>query len=84
MSTRFLLARIHRARLRELVAAHGIPAELVPEPLVIACPRCGDEFFADIGPDEGEPRWLEEDEWEATVRLEGECPDHAHRFFVGE
>ena len=67
-----------------MFAGHGIPAELVPEPLLITCPRCGDEFFADIGPDEGEPRWLEEDEWEATVRLEGECPDHAHRFFVGE
>ena len=68
MSTRFLLARIHRARLRELVA----------------CPRCGDEYFADLNPNESEPQWLQEDEWEALVRLDEECPDHAHRFVVGE
>ena len=54
MPTRFLLARLHRARVRALVAGHGIPAELVPEPLMIACPACGDEFFTDIGPDEGD------------------------------
>ena len=79
----FLLARLHHARLRELVAGYGIPAELVPEPRIIQCPRCGDEFFADIDPAGDEPRWLEEDEWEALVRLDGECPDHAHRFAVG-
>ena len=60
--TRFLLARSHRARRRELVAGHGIPAELVPEPMLITCPQCGDELFAGIGPDESEPRFLESDE----------------------
>ena len=77
-------ARLHRARLRELVTGHAIPAELVAAPLLIACPRCGDEFFADLGPDESEPRFYESDEWEAVVRLDRECPDHAHRFAVGE
>lgn len=69
-----LHARVHRTRLRELIAAVPVFGDQSPEPLMIACPACGDEFFAD----------LEALEWGALVRLEGECPDHAHRFAVGE
>jgi hypothetical protein len=41
------------------------------------------KIFADLGPYD-EPRTLDEDEWSALVRLEGECPDHADRFSVGD
>ena len=47
-----LHARVHRARYRELVAeglALGAAAELV----LLACPRCGDEFFLDLGNETG-------------------------------
>ena len=82
--TVFLLARLHRYRLRQLVAGEGLPPDLVPEPLIIACPRCDAEYFADLEPTAGEPLMLEPDEWEAVSRLEDECPNHAHRFHVGE
>ena len=82
--TTFLMARIHPGRLRELVAAWNLPPEYAPiDMIIVACPRCGAEFFPDLDPEE-EPITLEEDEWAARVRLDGECPDHAHRFEVGE
>jgi hypothetical protein len=74
-------ARIHRAELRALIAASPIFGEQPPEPVLIACPRCGDEYVADLGPYD-EPETLEGDEWAALVRLDEECPDHAHRFSV--
>ena len=52
-------AGVHRARFRELVAGEGLPAELVPEPVRITCPRCGDWYLADLGPEEPEPWDLE-------------------------
>ncbi len=52
-------AGVHRARFRELVAGEGLSAELVPEPIRITCPRCGDWYFADLGPEEPEPWDLE-------------------------
>ena len=39
------------------------------------------ETLANVGPDE-EPFDLEAQEWAATVRLDAECPDHAHAFTV--
>ena len=47
-------ARLHRARLREFVAGPGIPVDLLSEPLLIACPQYGDEYFADLDPNESE------------------------------
>ncbi len=73
---------MHRARFRELVAGEGLPAELVPEVLRIACPRCGDWYFADLDQQDAEPFDLEAQEWAALVRLESECPDHSHSFVV--
>lgn len=70
------------AELRALIAQVPLFGEQPPEPVMIACPRCGDDYFADLAPYE-EPATLEEDEWAALVRLEVECPDHAHRFTIG-
>jgi hypothetical protein len=75
----FLLASLHRDRYRQLVAETG--GELPPEPFTIACPKCGDLCIADLGPDD-EPQALELQEWAALVRLDAECPDHAHRVAV--
>ncbi len=79
----FLLARLHRTRLHELVAARELPTEFAPDVVRIACPKCGDEFFADLEPEE-EPILLDQAEWAAVVRLDEECPDHAHRFEVDQ
>ena len=75
-------AGVHRARFRELVAGEGLPAELVPEVRRIACPHCGDWYFAELDPAESERFDLEAREWAALVRLEGECPDHPQNFVV--
>ncbi len=77
----FLHARIHRSRLRDLIAQTPVFGDQPPEPVTISCPKCGDEFFADLEPYE-EPWWIEEAEWTAMMRLHEECPDHAHRFDV--
>lgn len=78
-----LQARIHRDELRALIAAAPVFGEQPPEPVFVTCPTCGDTWFADLAPYD-EPVTLEEDEWEAVVHLDEECPDHAHRFEVGE
>ena len=73
-----LHARVHRARYRELVAAEGLALDGAPDVPLFACPRCGDEFFLDLENDR--EVWDEEAlEWAAIVRLDEECPDHAHR-----
>ena len=78
---RFLMARVHRGRYRQLVAGAGLPSEAVPDVALIACPVCGHEYFADLEP--GAEPWDEEAlEWLALELLAGECPDHAHRFVV--
>ena len=79
----FLHARIHRVRLLQLLASwrsRGMPAVTV---LLIDCPRCHDQYFADAERDV-EPFILQEARWAARVRLAQECPDHPHRFSVGE
>lgn len=81
---RVLMSRVHRARLRELVAGEGLPSELVPDVLDLQCPRCGEPYFADLGPEEPEPPELEWLEYRAVRRLLRECPDHAHRFDISE
>lgn len=80
--TTWLLAAAHRAHLREIIAAAGRPREAVPlEPVLITCPRCALEYFADLALGE-ESLTLEADEWAARARLDRECPDHAHRSTV--
>lgn len=74
---RFLLATLHRARYRELVAESG--GDLPLEPFTLDCPKCGAVYLADLAP-EDEPWDIEEQEWAALVRLDAECPDHPHRF----
>jgi hypothetical protein len=55
----------------------------VVDVLLIGCPRCRDQYFADIER-EAEPLALQEARWAARVRLAEECPDHSHWFVVGE
>ena len=79
----FLHARIHRVRLLELMRVwrgQGLP---VPHILLISCPCCRDQYFADVER-EAEPLALQEAQWAARVRLAEECPDHPHRFAVEE
>ena len=64
------------------MAGEGLPAELVPEVLRIACHRCRDWYFADLDPQDVEPFDLGAQEWAALVRLEQECPDHPHSLVV--
>ena len=80
--TRLLHARLHRRRLRDMVTAQLAREERLPRPMLVVCPTCGEVFFADPGP-VGSPRERELEEWEALARLDGECPDHPHRFIVG-
>jgi hypothetical protein len=79
---RLLRASMFTSRYRELVAAEGLALDAAPEPVDVACPRCGALYIADL--DVGEEPWdLEALEWEAVVQLEEECPDHPYRFAVG-
>ena len=80
-SVRLLLALLHRADYRRQVEAAGVPLDHAPDPVEVRCPRCGALYVADLEPD-AEPWDLEALEWAATVRLEAECPDHAHAFAV--
>ncbi len=80
---RFLLASLYRAEYRALIAAEGIPLDVVPDVVDVACPRCGALYVAELAPDE-EPWELEAREWMALCRLNTECPNHAHRFVVSE
>ncbi len=43
-----LMARVHRGRYRQVVASIGLLVAEVPDVALIACPRCGDEYFADL------------------------------------
>ena len=63
-------------------SAEGLALDAAPEPVLFACPRCGDEFFLDLDHD-CEVWDADALEWQALVRLDGECPDHPHRFEVG-
>lgn len=78
----FLHVAVHRARYRELVAAEPIPGLTAPEPVTVACPKCGDLFVAELDPYD-EPPDLEEQEWEGMSLLARECPDHPHYFETG-
>ena len=78
----FLHAGIHHARLDELRTGVASPFEFARAVVFVACPVCGDSYFADLSPDD-EPALLDADEWAAQVKLVDECPDHAHRFSVG-
>lgn len=79
---RFLLASLFRAEYRAQVAAAGVPLEVAPDVVEVRCPRCELLYVADLAVD-ADPWDLEADEWEATVRLDAECPDHPGRFAVG-
>ena len=74
-----LHARIHRVRLLQLMASWRSRA--LPDVLLIDCPRCHDQYFADAER-EVEPFLLQEARWAARVQLAQECPDHPHRFIV--
>ena len=78
---RFLLASLHRAEYRALIAAEGIPLDVVPALVDVRCPRCDVLYVADLAP-EADPWDLEALEWAALVRLDAECPDHPHAFAV--
>ena len=78
---RFLLASLHRADYRRQVEAAGVPLDHAPDVVAVRCPRCDALYVAELAPDE-EPWDLEAAEWAATVRLDGECPDHPHAFAV--
>ena len=77
-------AGVHRARFRELVAGEDLLAELVPEVLRLACPRCGDWYVADLDPEVPEPWDLEGQEWAALQVLGRLCSDHVHSFQVSD
>ena len=80
-AVRFLLGSLHRADYRRQVEAAGIPLDHAPDVVDVRCPRCDALCVADPAHD-AEPWDLEAQEWAATVRLDGECPDHAHAFAV--
>jgi hypothetical protein len=79
---RFLLASLYRREYRAMIAAEGIPLDVAPDP-VVRCPRCDVLYVADLAPD-ADPWDLEAAEWQAVVRLDGECPGHAHAFGVAD
>ena len=79
----FLHARIHRARLLQLLVSWRSYGQPVFNVLLISCPRCRDQYFADVERDV-ELLTLQEARWAARVRLAQECPDHPHRFTVEE
>ncbi len=80
---RFLHLHVHRARYRDAVIVRFEEGLLTCEPPTVDCPRCGWSYFADSG-EELEPDEAEVLAFRATVRLDRECPDHAHAFVVGE
>ena len=51
--------------------------------MLVRCPRCRDPYVAEP-PADAEPWERSEWEYQAKARLLIECPDHAHRFAVGE
>ena len=77
----FLHARIHRVRLLQLMATWRARRVGLPDVLLISCPRCRDQYFADVERNV-ELLALQEARWAARVRLAQECPDHPHRFTV--
>ena len=79
----FYHARVHRQFLAALTAARDAAPALVPGAAIVTCPTCGDSFFPHVAPGEP-PALLAADIDAALRRLTGECPDHAHRFVVGE
>ena len=78
---RFVHARLHGHRLRALTHGDPLVGDLLLRLVVVICPRCDVEYFADVEPSE-DPTELELPMGAALTRLEGECPDHAHRFVV--
>src|SRR5215208_395912 len=81
-AVRFLLARFHTAEYRRQIEAAGFPAGHQPEePMQLRCPRCDALYLAELADDE-DPWDFEARAWAALVRLDRECPDHAHAFTV--
>ena len=77
----FLLARLHRSRLHEVIDARIALGRWAPAPLLAVCPRCGLEYFADTAHIDESVNW----EWVqgvAQLRLYRECPNHPARFPV--
>ena len=82
MMTRFLHARLHGNRLQDLACRESLGGDPLVPLVVVFCPRCAIDYFADIAPDD-DPTGLKLETWAAVRRLDRECPDHAHRFVVG-
>jgi hypothetical protein len=78
---RWLHAGVCRDILHAIIEELSATGEQAPDPLIVACPRCEDQFFADFTPYD-ELLALEEIERATLQRLEHECPGHAHRFEV--
>ncbi len=73
---RFLQSYIHRGELRALSASQR-PDVL----LTVECPRCGLWYFGCCDArDSARAQWRLENQ--AMAHLDGECPDHGHRFEV--
>lgn len=80
-ATEYLHTVVHMERLSRF--ARGAPASDRPvrQPLLAFCPTCGEGYFAEQ--ERGHSRQQVLESWEAIARLDGECPDHPHRFAVG-
>ena len=60
---RFVHARVHGDRLRELTRDEGLDGDLVWRLAVVICPGCDVEYFADLEPSD-DPTELELGTWE--------------------
>lgn len=79
--TDYLHSAIYSRRMRRFTQAE-IPAGSPPrQPMLALCPSCGETYFAEQEPLRTHSQTMES--WEALAKLDGECPDHPHRFAVG-
>ena len=78
---RYCQAAIHRAELRALALRHARRPRPCWPICAARCPACRLSFF---GADDAPATWLawERLDYEATLRLLSECPDHPHQFVV--
>lgn len=75
-------ARLYLARWRELQFADMPMLVTLPFPVAIVCPRCAMGYFAELTELPSDVN-VSAAERQVTTRLNGECPDHAHRFALG-
>ncbi len=80
--TTFLHTRVHQAIYRERYGALTVKDARRMSAVHVTCPRCRTLYFAEQRPLEDDE--VETDVADARLRLAWECPDHPHRFSVGE